>query len=109
ELGPVVDALTVLGRLPSFPLRLGGGGAFPSARRGRVLWIGASQGAAELSGLAGSVAAALGPLGYEAERGQFRGHLTVARMRDSGNVSAAVAALAEGPVRPAFTVEEVVL
>ena len=108
ELAPVAEALKSLGRLPAFALRLGGGGAFPSARRGRVVWIGAVEGDAEVRGLAGAVSAALAPLGYEADR-RFRSHLTVARMRDPGDVSAAVAALGEGPVGPAFAVEEVVL
>jgi len=40
----------VIGRLPAFSLRLGGGGAFPSARRGRVVWIGAVEGDAEVRG-----------------------------------------------------------
>jgi 2'-5' RNA ligase len=108
-MAPVVEALMAIGRLPAFSLRLGGSGAFPSARRGRVIWIGAVEGDDEVRGLAGGVAAALAPLGYEADRGRFRSHVTVARMRDPGDVSPAVAALGDGPVGPAFTVEEIVL
>jgi RNA 2',3'-cyclic 3'-phosphodiesterase len=109
ELAPVVEALRAVGRIPAFRLRLGGGGAFPSLRRGRVVWIGAVEGASEVGGLAGAVAAALAPLGYEADRGVYRCHLTVARMREPGNVSAVVAALGDGPVGPAFVVSELVL
>jgi 2'-5' RNA ligase len=54
-------------------------GGFPNTRRPRVLWIGIGEGAEALSALAGSVEAAVEPLGFEPEGRPFRGHLTLAR------------------------------
>jgi len=107
SLAPVVDGLAALSAFPAFTLRLGGGGAFPNARRARVIWIGATAGGERLAEVAGVVAGILGPLGYEAD--QFRPHLTVARLRVPGDVSSALAALGRDPVGPDFRVEEVIL
>jgi 2'-5' RNA ligase len=110
RLAPVVDGLaTAVGERDVFPFRLGGPGAFPKSRRARVVWIGAAAGGDALVGLAGAVSAALGPLGYEAERGPYRPHLTVARLRVPGDVGPVLAALGPEAVGPAFTVTEVVL
>jgi 2'-5' RNA ligase len=92
----------------AFSLRLGGGGAFPSARRGRVVWLGTVEGGEAVVALAGAVAAALAPLGYEAEARGFHPHLTLARLRAPGDVTAAVAALGDSAVGEA-RVEEFVL
>jgi 2'-5' RNA ligase len=110
RLAPVVDGLAaaVRGR-PAFPFRLGGAGAFPNARRARVVWIGAAAGGDALVDLAGAVTAALGPLGYEAEARPFHPHLTVARLKVPDDVAAVLAALGSEPVGAAFTVREVVL
>jgi 2'-5' RNA ligase len=110
RLAPVVGGLAATaGERLAFPFRLGGAGAFPNARRARVVWVGAAEGGDELVGLAGAVTAALGPLGYEAERGPFRPHLTVARRRVPGDVGPVLTALGPEAVGPAFTVGEVVL
>lgn len=109
ELAPVVDGLRAAARRPAFRFRLGGGGAFPSVRRGRVIWIGAVEGGDGLVGLAGAVTSTLVPLGYDAEPGRFRPHLTVARLRVPADVSPAVEAIGSAAVGPAWTVEEVVL
>ena len=108
-LGPVVDALAEVGRLPSFPARLGGAGAFPNRRRARVVWIGAVEGAEPMIGVAAAVGRALAPLGYETERGPFRPHLTVARLRTPSDVAPVLDAIGEGSIGPAWTVDEVVL
>ena len=72
----------------AFRLGLRGAGAFPSAERPRVLWVGAGEGAAEASALAASVATALAPLGFAPEERPFVPHLTVGRVaappRDRG-------------------------
>jgi 2'-5' RNA ligase len=110
RLAPVVDGLAAaVGERAAFPYRLGGAGAFPNARRARVVWIGAASGGDALVGLAGAVSAALKPLGYEAERGPLRPHLTVARRRVPGDVGPVLAALGPEPVGPVFTVGDVVL
>lgn len=63
-------------------LRLAGGGAFPNAFDARVLWIGVEPQEArdELRRIAGRVRAAAGMAGARVEGGDFRAHVTVARM-----------------------------
>lgn len=109
-LAPVVHGLSMaVAELEPFRFQLGGSGAFPNPRRARVVWLDAQEGAESMAGVAGAVTAALAPLGYEAEARPFRSHLTVARLREPGDVTAAVAALGDGPVGEAWTVEEIVL
>ncbi|HEY3240888.1 MAG TPA: RNA 2',3'-cyclic phosphodiesterase, partial [Acidimicrobiia bacterium] len=98
-LPPVVHGLgAAVAELTPFRFQLGGSGAFPNPRRARVVWIGAQDGAVAMAGLAAAVTGALAPLGYEAENRPFRSHLTVARLREPGDVTSAVAALGDGPV-----------
>jgi 2'-5' RNA ligase len=109
RLGPVVDALAAaVGERVAFPFRLGGAGAFPTARRARVVWIGAAAGGDALVGLAGAVSAALRPVGFEPDR-PLHPHLTVARLKVPGDAGPVLAALGPDDVGPAFTVGEVVL
>lgn len=115
-LGPVrhlAEVVTALGEAAAtqaaFSFRLGGGGAFPTARRGRVVWIGATEGGEAMTSLAGAVTGALAPLGYPGEERPFSPHLTVARLRVPANVAAAVTALGTEPVGPAWTVGEITL
>lgn len=105
----VAAALDGLEERDAFAVRLGGGGAFPSERRARVIWLGVHRGAEALGRLAGGVAACLAPLGFEPEARAFHPHLTLARLRVPGDVREAVAALGDAPVGQAFTVREVVL
>jgi RNA 2',3'-cyclic 3'-phosphodiesterase len=90
-LGPVasdrIDPL--LERLPGcavrcdpFAIRLTGFGAFPSAHRPRVLWIGLEpdEGAAALAALAQEIDEATVALGHPSEERPFSPHLTVARL-----------------------------
>jgi 2'-5' RNA ligase len=90
-------------------VRLGGGGAFPNERRGRVLWLGLREGAALFGQLAASVGALLTPLGYPPEARTYHPHVTLARCKAPTDLRPAVAALGAEPVGPAWTVEEVVL
>ncbi len=110
ELAPVIQALgTAASGQAAFPARLGGAGAFPKPGRARVVWIGAATGAGDLVGLAGAVAGALRPLGYEPDRKEFHPHLTLARLKVPDNVSDVLAAIGAEPVGAAFTVAELVL
>jgi RNA 2',3'-cyclic 3'-phosphodiesterase len=109
ELGPVVDGLRSLRGRGGFWLRLGGGGAFPSVRRARVVWLGTLEGGEAVGSLAGAVGSTLAPLGYKAEERRFHPHLTLARLRVPGDVTDAVVALDDSPVGEAFPVEEFVL
>jgi len=58
---------------------LGGGGAFPSRARPRVLWLGIIVGGERLGQIARSLAIELERLGWAPEDRAFRAHLTVAR------------------------------
>jgi 2'-5' RNA ligase len=75
------------------PVRLGGAGAFPNARRGRVLWIGVAEGADIVVRLASGVAERLAPIGYEPEDKPFRPHVTIARCGQPTDLRGPIAAL----------------
>ena len=83
-----------------FTLALGGAGAFPSARRASVVWLGVATGAADLTALAGLVATDDRP---------YRPHLTLARVNPARDVRALVERLGSGPAGPSWTVDRVVL
>lgn len=70
------------GRRSCGPLRLAGGGAFPNAFEARVLWIGVEpeQARRQLAALTGAMRTAAGVAGVRVEGGEFRPHVTVARM-----------------------------
>lgn len=65
----------------TFEVELSGFGAFPSERRGRVLWAGAGGGSELLGAIAADVEDALEPLGFEREPRAYRPHLTLGRAR----------------------------
>lgn len=90
-------------------VRLGGGGAFPSERRGRILWAGVAEGAEVLGRLADGVGRLLEPLGHGPEDHPYHAHLTVARLATPGDLRSAVAALARTSMGPAWRLGEVVL
>jgi len=68
-----------------FGASLGGFGAFPSAKRARVLWIGMLQGAEPMRLLASALDASLKRHGFEAADEGFEPHLTVGRVRAPGD------------------------
>jgi len=83
-------------RHPAQRLAITGGGAFPSARKARVLWAGLRADNRALGALAASVAAAArragGPSPDDDRR--FKAHLTLARSRDVADLSHLTTALA---------------
>ncbi|MEO6461879.1 MAG: RNA 2',3'-cyclic phosphodiesterase [Candidatus Eisenbacteria bacterium] len=95
-----------------FRVRLGGPGAFPGPGRPRVLWLGAAEGAAALTLLAGGLEGALEREKFARSERPFTPHLTTGRVREPG--AAAVAAATGrflGATFPgaAFEVAELVL
>lgn len=64
-----------------FEARLAGLGAFPSARRARILWAGIGAGSAQLRSLAADVDVALSHSGFERETRPYEPHLTLGRVR----------------------------
>ncbi|MBM2827356.1 MAG: ligT [Dehalococcoidia bacterium] len=80
---PIVQALTdVSNRNASFEVSIEQLGAFPSAVRPRVLWVGIGGDLSELIKLQGMVEDALAPLGFPPEGRGFSPHLTVGRVRE---------------------------
>lgn len=82
-----VDALaaalrTVVAAQEPFALRTGGLGAFPNARRPRVLWLGLAGDLERLARLHRALEAALAGLGFPPEERPFRPHLTLGRFRE---------------------------
>jgi RNA 2',3'-cyclic 3'-phosphodiesterase len=78
----VTEALEpVRGRHEPFVAEPSGFGAFPSARRARILWAGIGEGSAPLRALAKDVEASLEPLGFGREDRAYKPHLTLGRAR----------------------------
>ena len=101
------------GRSSPLTLALSGGGAFPAARRGQVLWVGVRGERSALDALrrlADRVGAAARRTGIAMPARAYRPHLTLARCRDPQGVDAAsmVAALS-GYAGPVWPVTEIVL
>lgn len=73
-------------RTRPFTMRTDGLGAFPDARRARVLWLGLDGAGAAAATLAATLIAALPPqLDVRAEAGPFVPHVTLARMKGFGH------------------------
>jgi len=69
-----------LGGVEAFSVSLGGFGVFPSPGRPSVLWVGIAEGAAELRGIAGKLAAGLAAAGLSSES-RFEPHVTIGRVK----------------------------
>jgi 2'-5' RNA ligase len=107
-----IDAVgTALGGLAvrAGSVALGGVGAFPSARRARVLWVGVITGTAFLAQLAASVGVLLAPLGHEPEAREYHPHVTLARFKAPVDLRDVIDSHAERAVGAPFAVDEVVL
>ena len=88
------------GGLKPFEATLAGAGAFPNARRARVLWLGITEGASQLIELATRLCSGLQAAAFELETRPFRPHLTVARVKRGNERDAerALRAVAPGEV-----------
>jgi RNA 2',3'-cyclic 3'-phosphodiesterase len=84
-----------------FDLALGGVGAFPSPDRPRVVWVGVTEGAAQVRRLAARVSDALAPIGWPAEPGEFVPHVTLFRVRSPRDRDRARALLGGTALAPA--------
>lgn len=70
------------GRTEPVNLTTGGLGAFPSARRPRVAWLGLEGDTLPLERLADDVDEVAAELGYARERKRFQAHITIGRLRN---------------------------
>lgn len=71
----------VCARHAPFDVGLAGLGAFPSARRARILWTGVDRGSEQLRSLAADLDEALVSLSFEREERSYEPHLTLGRVR----------------------------
>jgi len=85
------------GRHPAQSLAFAAGGAFPAARRARVLWAGVRADSKALAALAASVAAGARRAGAASpdEGRRYHPHLTLAHCRRPGDVADLVGLLAD--------------
>jgi 2'-5' RNA ligase len=77
------EQLGALEAYAPFDMQLAGVGAFPPARRPRVIWIGVEQGAGDLRGMALDVEERMETIGFSREKRPFRAHLTVGRVKQA--------------------------
>ena len=98
---------------PGFMAGLGAVGAFPNARRARVLWLGLTEGGESLASLAGALEQALRGEGFDPAERPFSPHLTLGRVRrreeDWSGRLAGVATALEGEQAPTFAVDRVTI
>ena len=102
----IAEASSKLEGLAPFDVVLGGLGAFPNARRARVVWLGVRAGGAQLAQLARKLDTAAARIGVERERRPYRTHLTLGRLRQPAPVALSGIPCPDGLP---FSVEEVVL
>jgi RNA 2',3'-cyclic 3'-phosphodiesterase len=70
------------GTRPSFPMSVATVGCFPNSRRPRVVWVGVSNGSAEVVGLHDALEPPLLELGcYRREARAYTPHITLGRVR----------------------------
>lgn len=70
---------TVVANYDKFEISIGGMGAFPQARRPRVIWIGIES-PPELASIQRNIESETARLGYAREKRRFSPHLTLARV-----------------------------
>lgn len=91
-----------------FEMALGGLGAFPNARRARVLWLGATAGAEALQSLARALDHELHEQGFGREERPFAPHLTLGRPRGDAHDWTSLLVRPSGEIAR-FEVDELVL
>lgn len=67
-----------------FGVALGPPGAFPTAKKARVIWLGLNTGNEPFAQLAHSLEQSLARRGFEPEEREFSAHLTLGRVREPG-------------------------
>lgn len=77
----------------AFEARVAGVGAFPNARRPRVIWVGLEEPTGALLSVQKRLESALVPLGFEPEKRPFKAHLTLARIKQPGRSAGVAEAL----------------
>jgi 2'-5' RNA ligase len=96
---------------PPLALNVSGLGAFPNARRPRVIWVGIVGEVERLGRLQARLEETLEPLGFPREQRSFRPHLTLGRVKDPRRPPDLTRALAETtvPASNPFDVHEILV
>jgi 2'-5' RNA ligase len=81
--------------LKPFRVDFYGAGVFPDIHRPRVVWVGITEGADSLKGIASKLETLLEAVGIKKEEREFSAHATVGRVRSSRNTIALVKKLIE--------------
>ncbi len=100
------------GRCAPFEAALGGCGAFPSPGKARIIWVGMTRGVAGAEAVARKLDARLDKVGIAREGRPFRGHITIARLKQPGDCRTILDDLGKdlaGLLDMTFIVDEVVL
>lgn len=74
------------GGMKPFSLAFSGLGVYPDIRRPKVIWLGTTEGGAELRALARRLDEALAVRGFEREAREFSPHVTLGRVRTLQNM-----------------------
>ena len=91
----IVSGVSCVG---AFDILACGAGAFPNADRPRTLWLGVQQGEEAFVCLHRHIEESLAELGFRRERRRFQPHLTIGRVRRSGEGVAPLAEALAGQV-----------
>lgn len=83
----------VAATMSAFSLAAAGVGAFPDLVRPKTLWVGAHEGAAEMSALQDAIEASLADMGFRGDRRRYVPHLTIGRV--GGRSGAPIPVLAD--------------
>ena len=96
---------------PPLALNVSGLGAFPNARRPRVIWVGIVGDVERLGRLQARLEETLEPLGFPREERSFRPHLTLGRVKEPRRPPDLTRALAETtvPASNPFDVREILV
>jgi 2'-5' RNA ligase len=86
----IIQSLKFAGCGTAFSIRFSELGAFPSAGRARVLWLGIDEGVERMKQLAAIAEAAARSAGFTAETREFTPHLTLSRIDPPASVKTLV-------------------
>jgi RNA 2',3'-cyclic 3'-phosphodiesterase len=103
----LIDALREKSFGGAFDIEFDMLGAFPGARRARVLWVGVGNGHSQLEAIAAKVEEAALVAGFDPEPRKFTAHLTLSRIRPPESVTHLLATAR--PIDAVMRVSEVIL
>jgi 2'-5' RNA ligase len=83
--------LEVASRVAPLEIEIAGAGAFPEARRPRVIWLGVRAGSEQLVTLHQAIDEALQPLGHRGDSRPFKPHLTLGYVREGSPMTGSLA------------------